>query len=230
MIFEYYRKIPRLPLGTEVETIRLALHEHKNKKWGFLIYRCGYQLDEKWARFYSILNWNVLESLELNKGTDLLPSFEMTVKEDRQHLDGASVDQVWEIFTAWVQGDEAKEELRDSPYDGPFVYPRYTYCVSVDADALNSVVDRAPQPPKYDKRLIGFVHLIQLFAEDVIEDHGPDRTDLGDEEDDLSEGHPNFVRTPLCTIGLERYTQLFSLNYFSCITRNRSKGDLVSLQ
>ena len=38
--------------------------------------------------------------------------------------------------------------------------PRYTFCLQVDAAALESVVNKAPRPPKPDFDGIGYVNLI----------------------------------------------------------------------
>lgn len=85
-----------------------------------------------------------MDALDFYKVVDLEASLDLTVKQDRDTLDGASVDQVRDIFTSWVQGEEAKEELCDAPSEGPFSYVSYTYCVHVDADVIDSVVNRVP--------------------------------------------------------------------------------------
>jgi len=79
----------------------------------------------------------------------------MTPKEDKDTLDGATVDQVREIFKKRVQSDEAKAEI-NSLVTPTFQYPRYTYCLHVDADVLDAVVNRAP------KLQVKVEHLVQL--------------------------------------------------------------------
>ncbi|OCK72872.1 hypothetical protein K432DRAFT_387656 [Lepidopterella palustris CBS 459.81] len=225
-----YQKIPRLPLPADpMGTIRACIHDHMNKKWGFLIYRCDYSSDDAWAKFISTVQLQMREGLELLRATDLVPTLEMTVKEDRETLDGASVDQVREIFKSWVQGNEAKEELRDAPYPGPFQYVRYTYCVHVDADALDSIVNRAPQLPKRDYKRIGYVNLVQLCARDMIPYSDPSDVDPEEEEHDEDEGDENFVKVPLDCLDPERYAQLFNAATFDRMRRYRRKEDGVSL-
>jgi hypothetical protein len=153
--------------GNGLPKLRSCLRDHKNTKWGFLIYRCDYRSDDSWAKSMSTYRWNVYRSLEYGKATDLRSSLKFTVKEDRKTLDGADVDRVREIFQDWTRGDEAKEELRYAPYNGPFCYVRYTYCVHVDANAVDSVVNRAPQPPIPDHGYIGYVNLVRLRLEDA---------------------------------------------------------------
>ncbi|KAF2464301.1 uncharacterized protein BDR25DRAFT_361805 [Lindgomyces ingoldianus] len=206
--------------------IRACVDEHNNNKWGFLIYRCDYSSEDAWAKFMSIYQWNMREALEVLKATDLLPSLEWTVKEDRKTLDQASVDQVREIFKSWVEGDEAKEELRDAPHPGPSRYVRYTYCVHVDADAIDSVVNRAPQPPKSDHKNIGYVNLVRLRPSDMIP-YGGLPIDPEDEEHDKDEGDDNFVKVGLSSLDPERYGTLESAYFWDLMTRYRRKEDVV---
>jgi hypothetical protein len=162
----------------------------------------------------STYRWNVYRSLEYGKATDLRSSLEFTVKEDKTTLDGADVDRVREIFQDWTQGDEAKEELRDAPYNGPFCYVRYTYCVHVDADAVDSVVNRAPQPPIPDHEYIGYVNLVRLRLEDVMTvDYGPSYDPEEEDDDKLDdvEGDQNLVKFPVANLSAEMYGELFSM-------------------
>ncbi|KAF2802880.1 uncharacterized protein BDZ99DRAFT_468564 [Mytilinidion resinicola] len=187
--------------------------------------------------------------LEVLKAPDLLSSMNMTVQEDRATLDGASVDTVRDVFKAWVEGDEAKEELSEAPYPGPFWYARYTYCVHVDAAALESVARAAledakrqeavaqraeaagrpvPQLRSRDVGRIGFVNLVRLRLRNVVDDTGPE-VDPEDEEHDEDEGDENAVRIPLVSLDPERYAELFSHATFDGLRSHRRKGDGVSL-
>jgi hypothetical protein len=83
-----------------------------------------------------------------------------------------------------VGSDEARAEINDEPC-GAFTYPRHTYCVHVDADVLDSVINRAPQLPSWDPRKIAYVNLVQLRHEDFAERLGlpVQETTNHDEED-----------------------------------------------
>jgi hypothetical protein len=63
-----------------------------------------------------------------------------TVKDDRSSLSNASVDQVHKLFTEWVWSDEARAERKTAGY-GLISYPRYEYCVHVDARALDTCLE-----------------------------------------------------------------------------------------
>jgi hypothetical protein len=49
--------------------------------------------------------------LTVNKAEDLKDTLELTVREDKENFDGATVEQVREMFKDWVQSDEAKSEM-----------------------------------------------------------------------------------------------------------------------
>jgi hypothetical protein len=49
--------------------------------------------------------------LTVNKAEDLKDTLELTVREDKENLNGANVEQIHEIFKDWVQSDEAKSEM-----------------------------------------------------------------------------------------------------------------------
>jgi hypothetical protein len=210
------------PFSGPLKHIREDIQYHKHKKWGFLIYRCDYASDEAWAKFLSNLNWEMEEGLKILKAEDLRDTMEMTPKEDKEALDGATVDQVRNAFTEWVRSDEARAEINDGPC-GAFTYPRHTYCVHVDAGVLNSVVNRAPQPPSWDRRKIAYVNLVQLRHKDFAETLGlpvqeTTNDDEEDEEDEEIDGDINgsehedehFVKVPLSYLGPESYNQLYS--------------------
>jgi hypothetical protein len=113
--------------------------------------------DEAWAKFLSNVDWHLEEELKILKAEDLRDTMEMTPKEDKKTLDGATVDQVRTIFRRWVRSNEARAEINHEPC-GAFRHPRHLYCVHVDTDVLNSVVNRAPQSPAWDRRRIAYVY------------------------------------------------------------------------
>jgi hypothetical protein len=81
--------------------------------------------------------------------------------------------------------------------------------VHVDADVLDSVVNRAPQPPAYDARKIGYVNLVRLVHN---ESNGPEEEyDLEDDEEDYTK--VNDMHAPLLYLGAESYNNLY--DYFT---------------
>ena len=78
----------------ETDRIRKWLANHEpHGKWGFVIYRCTYGDDARWARFMDILNARVRQSLEFEGALDLMNSLDWTVQEDPT-LQDASKDEV----------------------------------------------------------------------------------------------------------------------------------------
>lgn len=206
--------------------LRESIHDRKNKKWGYLIYRCDYGSNDDWAKFLTILHWNVKHSLDLYGGADLLPSLDMTVHDDRAALEGATINQVRELFTAWVRSDEARDELGETPFPAALQFPRHTYCIYVDADAIDSVVNRAPQPPQRDFRKIGYVTLIKIYTKGFTEN----RTYKHDlDEHNPDEGDPNCVRIPISCVDPETYGSLFDQFSFGLMARWRRPEDGVTL-
>jgi hypothetical protein len=95
---------------------------------------------------------------------------EITIKEDKETLDGATINQVRDMFNNWLQSDEAKAENNNTHYKGLYQFPRYTSCVYVDADAIDFVVRRGPQPPEIDFDEIGYATLMRLDHWDYVDD------------------------------------------------------------
>lgn len=224
------------PFSGPLNRVQKDIQYYKHKKWGFLIYRCDYASDEAWSKFLSNLNWEIEEGLRILKAEDLRDTLEMTPKEDKEALDGATVDQVRNIFTEWVRSDEARAEINNEPC-GAFTYPRYTYCVHVDADVLDSVVNRAPQPPSWDPRNIAYVNLVQLrheaFAErlgltvqETTNNHEEDKEQDDGDIDESEYGEEHFVKVPLSYVGPEHYNELYSQYTFEQFVRYQRSDDV----
>jgi hypothetical protein len=199
------------PFAGPLGSIRKTVQEHKHKRWGFLIYRCDYTSDDAWTKFLSNVRHHMEAGLAVFKADDLRETLDITVKEDKATLDGATVDQVRDVFKNWVQSEEAKAENNNEPY-AEFQFPRYTYCVHVDADALDSVVNRAPQPPEYDMYKIGYVNLVQLNHGEPREYQGPFRVKVAQTiMFHGNGGDVKSVKVPLSCIGPESYGNLYDL-------------------
>jgi hypothetical protein len=101
-------------VGGPLYYIRRSIQFHGHKKWGLLLYRCDYASDELWHKFLEVVQSSVERDLRSYTGDDVRGTLEMTPKEDKATLDGATVDQVRDIFAAWLRSDEAKAETSDS--------------------------------------------------------------------------------------------------------------------
>ncbi|KAH7073283.1 hypothetical protein FB567DRAFT_196713 [Paraphoma chrysanthemicola] len=189
----------RGPLGK----IRRSIHSHKYDKWGFLLYRCDYSSDELWAKFLAALQKEVDDSLRCYDAEDLRSSLDMTPKEDKDLLDGATVERVRDIFTAWPGSDEAKAEFGGST-------PRYMYCVHVDADVLDSVVNRAPKLLWSEARQVAYVNLVRPSTDWA--PIPPDQLQYFTEEE-LNED-VDLVKVPLDYLGLDGYDELYDAEMF----------------
>ncbi|KAF2852202.1 hypothetical protein T440DRAFT_506634 [Plenodomus tracheiphilus IPT5] len=109
--------------------------------WGFLIYRCDYRSDAAWNTF--INNWSRRVKAYLTSQystTEFADKLLFTVQNDRASLNNASIEQVHKLFSTWIRSDEAYAERKVSGY-GHISFPRYTYCVRVDAQALDSCLE-----------------------------------------------------------------------------------------
>ncbi|KAF2432499.1 hypothetical protein EJ08DRAFT_647955 [Tothia fuscella] len=169
----------------ETKWVRRLIQTHKTPVWGFVIYRCTYEDDKAWSKFMQIMKFRAHERLRLWEEaefevpvTRLIETLDWNVREDRLLFDGATKSFVRDHFREWITSREAvqEQELVDESV-GPLVEQedeqdldyfnmakatetRYKFAVHVDADALDSIINRAPQPPEYDYG-VGFVNLIQ---------------------------------------------------------------------
>jgi hypothetical protein len=161
---------------TDIEIIRHWLYQYKLSKWGFLIYRCTYEDDKAWQRFMETLKELVHCRLERDDGLDLEESLELTVRDNRAELDGASVDQVRERFKAWV-GEDGKAEQQGADYFNRT--PRYVYCIHIDAAALDSVGGMSLNPDYSSLCYVNIVDASWEFDPEEEVDETDDRRDIG---------------------------------------------------
>jgi hypothetical protein len=108
--------------------------------WGFLINRCDYRSDVAWKTFVDGWPSRVKRYFAEQYGdvdADVVDKMLFTVKDDRSSLDNASIHQVHQRFSKWIYSDEAQAE-RKAAGNGLISFPRYDYCVHVDARALDS--------------------------------------------------------------------------------------------
>lgn len=140
---------PRTPdretTSNTADNIERQLQQDGHKIWGFVIYRCTYESDRDWAVFMQRLRQNTRKSLERCNGIDMLESLDIPVMEDRGLFDGLHPSDVLEHFAQWTvtaplreQGVEARQFESSK---------RYHYCLHVDKEALQSVLQCGQSTP-----------------------------------------------------------------------------------
>lgn len=130
------------------------LESDGHKTWGLVIYRCTYKSDSDWSEFITSFKTHVTARLERSEQAYLLDSFVMTVFED-QSLDGATPTLVRDKFKEWAKTAPRQEQDAEAGYA-----VRYAYCIHVDDEALDSIVQKPDPLDIWDKHW-GFVNLIQ---------------------------------------------------------------------
>ncbi|GIZ44485.1 hypothetical protein CKM354_000768200 [Cercospora kikuchii] len=134
-------------------------------KWGFVIYRGTYGDEEQWTAAIRWLYERTLNTLQsISRSQDELDQvwkqLDLTVIENRNLLEGATLHTVRELHRKWVL--ESPESVRGGPLpenwmqkveagggdamthfdrytNGPSGFPRYGYCVYIDDAALESI-------------------------------------------------------------------------------------------
>jgi hypothetical protein len=132
----------------------------RQKKWGFVIYRCTYKDDAAWSNFMRIFKDMILGGivpLSESLNQDVIDRLAFDVREDRALFQKATRPELRDDFLAWARSDQINEELSDeelreraerkplspSSEDIQSKYvdsPRYEYFLVVDEEAMNSVL------------------------------------------------------------------------------------------
>lgn len=117
-----------------------------------------------------LLQRRIRSALEYYNRLDMMDSLGLTIIEDRSTFDDASTSFVREHFKQWVA---TAPNIKQGEGIGPGQSQRYRYCIQVDDQALESIIEDEND---------GYVNLIQKDwelhtadarepAEDPIEDH-----------------------------------------------------------
>lgn len=141
----------------DADNIERQLQEDGHKIWGWVIYRCTYKSDDEWAQFMERLRYYIRDTLQFDNALDMQTSLDYRVLEDREHFDGAHPSDIREHFSQWAANAPQEEQGK-----GKFAMrsQRYNYCLHVDQDALQSVINGLPPPA--DNLGNGFVNLVCL--------------------------------------------------------------------
>lgn len=137
------RKSKRTPqfsfLGNTADLIECGLEHDSHQVWGFVIFRCTYSNDAAWVQRLAALRERARCTLEYYNGADIFARMEMTVVEDREALEGASIAVVKARFDEWVKGG-AVERDQGTPDAG--WSPRYRFCIRIRDVGDTARVDR----------------------------------------------------------------------------------------
>ena len=129
--------------NNNADNIERSLHEDGESVWGFVIYRCTYASDADWQAFTNRLQRYIRRTLNIYNGIDMLDSMAFTVMEDKERFDGAEVRDVRGAFVEWVRAQRGEDggRERNEQWNGRMVSQRYRYCVMVDEEALESILE-----------------------------------------------------------------------------------------
>lgn len=75
------------------ESIRYRLNVEPGSKWGFVVYRCTYESDDKWNKFMEYFNTLVRVDLERNEIGDCFSRLDWCVQENPAY-EGIQPDEV----------------------------------------------------------------------------------------------------------------------------------------
>lgn len=130
------------------------MHQTGFGEWGFVIYRCAYGDDEAWDRYMKHFRETIREKLVSYNYEFLEQHAQWTVVEDEADLRGASKLRVRQRFvdwrdqhTVWRKGPEYRRSDPGFPGEASLRLPRFTYCLHVDRDCLDTVDAHAAAKP-----------------------------------------------------------------------------------
>lgn len=157
------------------DNIERQLQEDGHQLWGWVIYRCTYKSDEKWARIMNRLQYYIEDTLKYDNALDMQSSLDYHVFKNPELFDGMHSSDVREHFAHWVVDAPEREQGEGKR---PARSQRYNYCIHVDEEALKSVIN-GPSPPA-DNLGNGFVNLVCLR---ILGGVRPEHTSVRDERD-----------------------------------------------
>ncbi|TDZ32232.1 hypothetical protein C8034_v011655 [Colletotrichum sidae] len=133
--------------GSDLKTVysNMTLPFEGLYRWGFYLYRTTYDDQPLWERYISGLRQRAMDVIAADasdKVAEMQQCFRITVIEDKDTLDGKSIEEVQQRFNNWVHGlsDDADEE-HEIPPSIKRDHVRFYYCLFVDAACLASMDD-----------------------------------------------------------------------------------------
>jgi hypothetical protein len=93
----------RIPAAhNTADKIKGYLKQDGHQSWGFVIYRCTYQSDERWNQFIEYLQEEARRTLGFYKGLEMMDSLKLTVFEDKSQFEGADESRIRNHFEEWA--------------------------------------------------------------------------------------------------------------------------------
>ncbi|KAJ0351636.1 hypothetical protein COL154_002916 [Colletotrichum chrysophilum] len=165
----------------------LCLSREGIYRWGFYLYRTTYDNQPLWERYISNLRQRAFDFIardSSSKRDEMQTTFRISVIEDRESLDGASIQEVLTRFQSWANAlPDESDESQDIPANDSRDYARFNLYLYVDAECLSSLETSIP-----------FVKVVNAEtpvpdSEEEYSDSDEDLTD-SDDESEASEHDP----------------------------------------
>lgn len=113
----------------------------KHDKWGWIIYRCTYKDESAWNRFkQSLLAQTEAYMARPEDPPAAAGSHELIFVEDRDSLDGVSINQLRVVFKQWRAQASVVEQPRVQD-NLSLYYSQHRYFVQVDEQSLQDLQD-----------------------------------------------------------------------------------------
>ena len=189
-------------------TIANARPPQGHKYWGLTIFRCTYGDDVAWQLLLDYTESKVHKTLERYDAEDLKQSLRLTVHSDPLMLESASKDLVRERFREWRASERAKQETAGLDWQPEGIAPkdrtpRYEYCLQVDQQSLESIIDPGRREVREKADIEGYLNLVD--ADWGISDNAKRAAELyienPEEDDPLDEGEEAINGCKLHDVG-----------------------------
>lgn len=134
------------PISSYVSSERI-FYDHVKKyqvsKWGWVFYRTCYDegTDEKWDKLKNSIQNELQYSIAKSDTPELLTSLDWKFLEDKEALEGATVEQLRQIFKTWVTETKSIENPYNIHMPGSVNMARYSFFIRVDQKAMDSMID-----------------------------------------------------------------------------------------
>ncbi|OSS43557.1 hypothetical protein B5807_11748 [Epicoccum nigrum] len=147
----------------DLKDVREVLQRNPGLRWGFVIYRCTYDDDEKWVRFMNHLNTRVRLNLDEDGSGFLFDRIDWAVQEDRLTLENAGPSRVRRKFAQWVEDNRQSDDWLGTP--------RFQFCAMVVQSDVDSVLD-GPPAEEFDYDGDGVLTIVSLDEDEGDQDVG----------------------------------------------------------
>jgi hypothetical protein len=158
------------------------VRERRQESWGWVVYRTTYKSDPAFGKAISIINSWIkrevyqdmhtmgLQDADPTPNNELWACHRLTIMEDPERLNGASIRDVRSHFESWVEG----QGMRDR-------WNKYRVCMMIDDEVLELLVNEVPLAEEHkEMHGVRYVEEINTWYVKVIEAFP--EADEGDED------------------------------------------------